>query len=179
MQIARARSYGLLLRFSPARRVPTLQRAMASGSPNPTAQKVLDYWFGPNWEALGSKDCPDRFGIWFGGGPEVDKVSWVILCDDVTLFSLQLFMQGPHALFHFQSTQEMTALFADDCEAVIQGKYADWQRSPCVHDALAGVIAGDQFCRNIYRGTAKMFAADPIALQWAKDLVVRNLFYSP
>jgi hypothetical protein len=49
---------------------------MASANPlNPTAQKVLDYWFGPNWETLGPKDLPDRLGVWFGGGPEIDKAS--------------------------------------------------------------------------------------------------------
>ncbi len=41
--------------------------------------------------------------------------------------------------------------------------------------ALATIIALDQFPRNMFRGTARAFAADPVALHLAKQAVWRGL----
>lgn len=68
--------------------------------------------------------------------------------------------------------EEITSKFGEYSEALIRGDLDDWHTGGNIYDALAGIIIGDQFCRNIYRGTAKMYAADGRVLSWAKDLVV-------
>lgn len=60
--------------------------------------------------------------------------------------------------------------FRGDCEALIAGQYDAWQHVPL--EALAGVILGDQLMRNAFRGTPKMYAADPKVLAWSKALLV-------
>jgi uncharacterized protein (DUF924 family) len=65
---------------------------------------------------------------------------------------------------------------------------AGWWDDP--RDALAAVIALDQFSRNIYRGWAEAFAADPIARSladkavrqgWDRDMTIpeRQFLYMP
>ena len=65
---------------------------------------------------------------------------------------------------------------------------AGWWDDP--RDALAAVIALDQFSRNIYRGSAEAFAADPIARSladkairqgWDRDMTIpeRQFLYMP
>lgn len=66
--------------------------------------------------------------------------------------------------------QEITELFAADCEALAQGAYDDWQAS--LYDCLAGILVGDQLSRNVWRGSARMFSNDVRVLAWAKALVV-------
>lgn len=73
------------------------------------------------------------------------------------------FMGGPKV------DKEIMELFGEDCEALAQGAYDDWQHD--VHGCLAGIIMGDQLCRNVYRGTPGMFKNDPKVLAWAKSLV--------
>jgi len=51
--------------------------------------------------------------------------------------------------------------FLTTCEAAAAGTLADWEATP--EDALALVIVLDQFPRNMFRGTARAFAADPLA----------------
>jgi len=52
--------------------------------------------------------------------------------------------------------------FADAIAATIDGAFADWQDTPS--GTLAYVVMLDQFSRNIHRGSALSFAADPTAL---------------
>lgn len=47
-------------------------------------------------------------------------------------------------------------------EAAAAGKLNDWEKTP--DGALALVIVLDQFPRNMFRGDARAFAADPLAL---------------
>jgi uncharacterized protein (DUF924 family) len=65
---------------------------------------------------------------------------------------------------------DIVSRFKPDCEALLRGDYDAWQRQPL--EALAGIIIGDQLARNVYRGTARMYAADPKALAWSKSLLV-------
>ena len=67
---------------------------------------------------------------------------------------------------------EITNKFGEDCEALIRGDLDGLHKSGNVFDTLAGILIGDQFTRNVYRGSAKMYAADKRVLSWAKDLVV-------
>jgi uncharacterized protein (DUF924 family) len=73
-------------------------------------------------------------------------------------------------------------------EAAAAGKLSDWEAAP--ETALALVIALDQFPRNMFRGSPRTFAADPLALTTAKraiaqgydkqlELAKRNFFYLP
>jgi uncharacterized protein (DUF924 family) len=68
--------------------------------------------------------------------------------------------------------EEITSKFGEYSEALIRGDLDAWHRGGNIYDTLACIIIGDQFCRNIYRGTSKMYAADGRVLSWAKDLVV-------
>lgn len=71
--------------------------------------------------------------------------------------------------------EEITSKFGEDCEALIRGDLDEWHKSGNVYDTLAGILIGDQFCRNVYRGSAKMYAADDKVIAWAKNLVVSGI----
>jgi len=52
------------------------------------------------------------------------------------------------------------------------GKLRAWKQAPA--SCLALVILLDQFPRNMFRGTARAFAADPIALEAARQILDRG-----
>jgi uncharacterized protein (DUF924 family) len=54
-------------------------------------------------------------------------------------------------------------------ERAAAGELAHWERSPMA--ALALVVVLDQFSRNMFRGQARAFAADPLALRVARSIV--------
>lgn len=107
----------------------------------------------------------DILDFWFGAGwedfsPLEMKPSWMPMW--------------------FRTSSETDAAlkekFGDDCEALLQGQYDDWQTSGNVYNAVAGIILGDQFFRNVYRATPKMFAADPKALAWSKAIISNDSY---
>jgi uncharacterized protein (DUF924 family) len=57
-------------------------------------------------------------------------------------------------------------------QAAELGKLASWEEE--VEDALALVIVLDQFPRNMFRGTARAFSTDPLALTTAKRAIERG-----
>ena len=59
--------------------------------------------------------------------------------------------------------------FLPDIERAIGGAFHDWDVD--TKGALARIIMLDQFTRNIFRGTSRAFAGDPLALQCANALV--------
>lgn len=63
----------------------------------------------------------------------------------------------------------LRARFAALHEAAIAGELAAWRRTP--EGRLAEVIVHDQFSRNLHRGSARAFAADPMALALAQEAV--------
>ncbi|KIN60773.1 hypothetical protein Z945_1752 [Sulfitobacter noctilucae] len=78
--------------------------------------------------------------------------------------------------------------FLSTWEAACEGKFSLWLTYPS--GALAYIILMDQFPRNMFRGEAKAFASDRIALAAAKsavdrgwdmriDVPVRQFFYLP
>lgn len=67
---------------------------------------------------------------------------------------------------------EIRARFATTVEAAAAGELAAWERTPFA--ALALVIVLDQFPRNIFRGAARAFAADPLAQAVAGRLADRG-----
>jgi uncharacterized protein (DUF924 family) len=60
--------------------------------------------------------------------------------------------------------------FGVTVEAALRGELARWADGEA-RTALALIIVLDQFTRNIFRGTARAFAGDPMALAAAKALV--------
>ncbi len=54
------------------------------------------------------------------------------------------------------------------------GLHDDWRNH--ARAALAGIVALDQFPRNLYRGSARAFAFDDIALDWSLSLYDSVLF---
>jgi uncharacterized protein (DUF924 family) len=64
---------------------------------------------------------------------------------------------------------ELVAAFADTHAAVAAGEAWTWRATP--RGRLAEVIVLDQFSRQIHRGTARAFAADPMALVLAQEAV--------
>jgi uncharacterized protein (DUF924 family) len=78
--------------------------------------------------------------------------------------------------------------FLPTYEAAKAGRLADWEAAP--ESALALIIVLDQFPRNMFRGSARVFATDTPALAVAKravargfdqklELPKRNFFYLP
>ena len=59
--------------------------------------------------------------------------------------------------------------FEDDLELAVGGKLKSWENTP--RGSLAMIILLDQFSRNIYRGTAKAFSQDSLAL----DVCLRGI----
>ena len=79
-------------------------------------------------------------------------------------------------------------LFLDAHEAACRGELDPWQRTP--GGALALILLLDQFPRNVFRGTPRMYASDRAALQVAEaalaaghdrhfDADMRLFFYLP
>ena len=58
--------------------------------------------------------------------------------------------------------QRIRRKFEADLLKAAEGGYKDWENSP--RGRLALIILFDQFSRNIYRDTEKMYAADALAL---------------
>jgi uncharacterized protein (DUF924 family) len=65
-------------------------------------------------------------------------------------------------------TERFGELHARAC----QGECFEWRITP--HGRLAEIIMLDQFSRNIHRGTAKAFAADPMALTLSQAALVQG-----
>jgi uncharacterized protein (DUF924 family) len=57
--------------------------------------------------------------------------------------------------------------FLDDYEAIVAGEREAWRST--ARGALAYIIVLDQFSRNMFRGTAKMFAADELAREVCRE----------
>ena len=67
---------------------------------------------------------------------------------------------------------DVRARFLGTYEAAAAGRLADWEATP--EGALALAIVLDQFPRNMFRGDARAFAADPLARGVAERAVVRG-----
>jgi len=67
---------------------------------------------------------------------------------------------------------EIKARYLPSCEAAAAGSLAQWETSP--EDALALLILLDQFPRNMFRGTAAAFVADPLARDAAGRAIERG-----
>ena len=68
--------------------------------------------------------------------------------------------------------REIHDRFAAAYEWAAAGNLAHWKGHP--HDCLALVVLLDQFPRNMFRGTPRAFAADPLALDAARHAVAEG-----
>lgn len=104
---------------------------------------ILEYWFADLDDASvldrGSEPFQSRYARWYGKDDAIDR--------------------------------EIRAMFEDDLVAVTaagvdpRAAIDTWARPP--HGLLGLVILLDQFPRNMYRGTARMYAHDALALSTA------------
>ena len=65
--------------------------------------------------------------------------------------------------------REVRERFLHPYEAGFEGKLSGWKAEP--RDCLALIVLLDQFPRNMFRGTPRAFAADPVALDTARYAV--------
>ncbi len=91
--------------------------------------------------------------FWFGA--DLDRVPAVL--------QRRWFARDP--VFDAEILTRFVALYRE----ALDGTLEDWRRGP-LH-CLAYVILLDQFPRNMFRGTARAFASDPLALAAARDAV--------
>ena len=68
--------------------------------------------------------------------------------------------------------REIRERFLPLYEAAAAGRLAGWEES--AHGCLALILVLDQFPRHIFRGSARAFAADGLALQAARHAVERT-----
>jgi uncharacterized protein (DUF924 family) len=81
---------------------------------------------------------------------------------------------GPDKWFEQDDAFDQTirSQFLSTYEAAIRGELSAWEDS--AQDALALIILSDQFSRNMFRGTARAFAADPLARAVASRAIARG-----
>ncbi|HYU69057.1 MAG TPA: DUF924 family protein, partial [Burkholderiales bacterium] len=66
---------------------------------------------------------------------------------------------------------EIRRRFLATWERAARGELERWQATPLA--SLALVVALDQFPRNMFRGTPRAFASDPLALAAARETIAR------
>ena len=67
---------------------------------------------------------------------------------------------------------EIRRRFLDTWEQAARGELERWQATPLA--SLALVVTLDQFPRNMFRGTARAFASDSLALAVARETIARE-----
>ena len=68
---------------------------------------------------------------------------------------------------------EIRTRFAALHEQAAAGELDEWERTPA--ECLALILLLDQFPRNMYRGTARAFSSDPLALRAAQRAIANGL----
>jgi uncharacterized protein (DUF924 family) len=91
----------------------------------------------------------DTLAFWFGPAPHAARDEW-FRKDDAFDAAIR-------------------ARFGPAIDAAVGGAYDAWRATP--HGALARILLTDQFTRNVFRGTARAFAGDPVALATAIGMV--------
>jgi uncharacterized protein (DUF924 family) len=72
--------------------------------------------------------------------------------------------------------REIAARFLDLHEAAAAGRLADWEATP--DGALALLLLLDQFPRNMFRGSARAFATDPLARAVTARAIARGFDFA-
>jgi uncharacterized protein (DUF924 family) len=81
---------------------------------------------------------------------------------------------GPEKWFKKDAAfdDDIRSRFLETYQAAAAGELAGWEQTP--EGALALVIVLDQFARNMFRGSARAFAADPLARAAAERALARG-----
>jgi uncharacterized protein (DUF924 family) len=74
-----------------------------------------------------------------------------------------------NAAFDAEIRERFLGLYED----AAAGRLAHWRTS--APECLAFIVVLDQFARNLFRNDARAFAADPLALETARDAIARGL----
>jgi uncharacterized protein (DUF924 family) len=69
--------------------------------------------------------------------------------------------------------EEIRIRFAELHRELANGEHADWRTTD--RGLLAAIVVLDQFSRNMFRGTAKAFAADALAVELARRAVAAGV----
>ncbi|MFD1216456.1 MULTISPECIES: DUF924 family protein [Microbulbifer] len=69
--------------------------------------------------------------------------------------------------------EEIRTRFGHTVDIALAGGLDHWQQSPA--EQLALILVCDQFTRNIYRGSERAFAGDPLALSTSQAMIRDNL----
>lgn len=72
--------------------------------------------------------------------------------------------------------REIVRRFGDIREQVVAAEAAGWRDS--METMMAAIILLDQFSRNMFRGSAKAFEADPLALELAMEALAKGWSHS-
>ena len=94
----------------------------------------------------------DVLDFWFGATPGPRRKAWF----------------EKSALFD----ESIRARFLPLVNQAAQGRLASWAEDP--KQALALIVVTDQFPRNLFRGSGRAFATDPMALALANQVVERG-----
>ena len=102
--------------------------------------------------------------------PQMDKS--MALAQDVSSFWREA---GPQRWFAKDEAfdREFSNRFLQVHYAAARREYEDWLQLP--EGALALMVLLDQFPRNAFRGTAHMFATDPLAQHYARQLLEQGM----
>jgi uncharacterized protein (DUF924 family) len=72
---------------------------------------------------------------------------------------------------------EVRQRFLGTYESAVEGRLSEWEHSP--EGALALIVVLDQFPRNMFRGSPRAFAADPLARGVADRAIARGFDRHP
>jgi uncharacterized protein (DUF924 family) len=101
------------------------------------AEEVLSFWFA---DALDGREALERrMEFWFGGERDAGNTGAI--------------------------DRQIEGQFGPDMERAARGGLASWAPTP--RGRLALILLLDQFPRNVFRGTARAFATDSMALELA------------
>jgi uncharacterized protein (DUF924 family) len=68
-----------------------------------------------------------------------------------------------------ETDREIRRRFLAGLEAAAAGELDAWRATP--HGTLSLILLTDQFSRNMFRGSARSFATDPLARSWAEAAI--------
>ena len=100
-----------------------------------------------------------------------NRAAWKVSPADILDFWLAA---GPDRWFEEDDKldAEIRARFQSTYEAAAEGLLSTWEEGP--EGALALIIVLDQFPRNIFRGSARCYMADPLACETARRAIARR-----
>src|SRR5512138_1486007 len=99
-----------------------------------------------------------------GSPTELARAVIQFWCDELT--EEQHFKKDPTVDRHIAER------FGKVREEVLRSKAAGWRDTP--ETLVAAIILLDQFSRNMFRGSARAFGADPLALELCKEALAKG-----